>query len=101
MSDYGHPLRFGTFIQPSSQQPELTVALAGLSEQLGHDLVTFQDHPYQPAYLDTWTLMTWVAARTERIHMASNVLNLPLRSAPAGWRVLRAPRRQARSGARA
>ena len=79
MPDYGHPLRFGTFIQPSSQQPEATVALAQLSEQLGYDLVTFQDHPYLPAYLDTWTLMTWVAARTERIHIASNVLNLPLR----------------------
>jgi alkanesulfonate monooxygenase SsuD/methylene tetrahydromethanopterin reductase-like flavin-dependent oxidoreductase (luciferase family)/FAD/FMN-containing dehydrogenase len=79
MPDYGHPLRFGTFIQPSNQQPELTVALATLSEQLGYDLVTFQDHPYQPGYLDTWTLMTWVAARTDRIHIASNVLNLPLR----------------------
>jgi FAD/FMN-containing dehydrogenase len=79
MPDYGHPIRFGTFIQPSNQQPELTVALAELSEQLGYDLVTFQDHPYQPAYLDTWTLMTWVAARTDRIHIASNVLNLPLR----------------------
>ncbi len=33
----------------------------------GYELVTFQDHPYQPAFLDTWTLMTWVAAQTERI----------------------------------
>jgi alkanesulfonate monooxygenase SsuD/methylene tetrahydromethanopterin reductase-like flavin-dependent oxidoreductase (luciferase family) len=79
MPDYGHPLRFGTFIQPSAAQPELTVTLAERSEQLGYDLVTFQDHPYQPSYLDTWTLMTWVAARTSRIHLASNVLNLPLR----------------------
>jgi len=79
MPDYGHPLHFGTFIQPSAAQPELTVTLAERSEQLGYDLVTFQDHPYQPAYLDTWTLMTWVAARTSRIHLASNVLNLPLR----------------------
>jgi FAD/FMN-containing dehydrogenase len=79
MPDYGHSLRFGTFIQPSNQQPELTVSLARRSEELGYDLVTFQDHPYQPAYLDTWTLMTWVAARTDRIHIASNVLNLPLR----------------------
>ena len=79
MPDYGHPLRFGTFIQPSNAQPELTVTLAERSEQLGYDLVTFQDHPYQPSYLDTWTLMTWVAARTSRIHLASNVLNLPLR----------------------
>src|SRR5580700_226671 len=86
MPDYGHPLRFGTFIQPSNAQPDLTVSLAQRSEQLGYDLVTFQDHPYQPAYLDTWTLLTWVAARptrtaarTERIAIASNVLNLPLR----------------------
>ena len=41
--------------------------------------MTFQDHPYQPAFLDTWTLLSWVAARTERIHVAGNVLNLPLR----------------------
>jgi len=43
------------------------------------DLATFQDHPYQPAFLDAWTLMSFVAARTERIRIAPNVLNLPLR----------------------
>ena len=47
------------------------VARAQLSEQFGFDLVTFQDHPYQPAFLDTWTLMTWVAAQTERIRIAA------------------------------
>src|SRR5690606_5441075 len=40
---------------------------------------TFQDHPYQPSFLDTWTLLSYVASRTERIHVAGNVLNLPLR----------------------
>ena len=79
MPDYGHPLRFGTFITPTAARPEVPVALAQLSEQLGYDLVTFQDHPYQPAFLDTWTLLTWVAARTERVHVAANVHNLPLR----------------------
>ena len=33
----------------------------------GFDLVTFQDHPYQPAFLDTWTLLSWVAA-SDRAH---------------------------------
>src|SRR5690606_37827328 len=47
--------------------------------ELGHDLVTFQDHPYQAAHLDTWTLLAWVAGKTERIRIAANVLNLPLR----------------------
>ncbi len=79
MPDYGLPLQFGTFVTPSNADPETPVALAQLSEQLGYDLVTFQDHPYQPAFLDTWTLMAWVAARTERIHIAPNVLNLPMR----------------------
>src|SRR5213083_2487276 len=77
--NYGHPLKFGTFITPVNSAPEQVVALAKHSETLGYDLVTFQDHPYQPAFLDTWTLMTWVAARTERIHLAANVHSLPMR----------------------
>lgn len=77
--NYGHPLQFGTFITPSNRAPDAVVALAKRSESLGYDLVTFQDHPYQSAYLDTWTLMSWVAGQTSRIHIAPNVLNLPLR----------------------
>jgi alkanesulfonate monooxygenase SsuD/methylene tetrahydromethanopterin reductase-like flavin-dependent oxidoreductase (luciferase family)/FAD/FMN-containing dehydrogenase len=76
---YGHPLQFGTFITPTNSNPQAPVRLAQLSEQLGYDLVTFQDHPYQPGFLDTWTLLSWVAARTERIQVSGNVLNLPLR----------------------
>ncbi|MGX5681062.1 LLM class flavin-dependent oxidoreductase [Schumannella luteola] len=79
MPDYGHALQFGTFITPTNAAPQQPVALAQLTEQLGLDLVTFQDHPYQPAFLDTWTLMSWVAASTERVHISGNVLNLPLR----------------------
>jgi FAD/FMN-containing dehydrogenase len=78
-SDYGHELAFGTFITPQSGSPQDVVALAQLSERSGLDLVTFQDHPYQPAFLDTWTLLSWVAARTETVRVAPNVLNLPLR----------------------
>jgi len=79
MTDYGHDLQFGTFITPSARDADSVVALAELSESAGLDLVTFQDHPYNADFLDTWTLMSWVAARTERIHLAGNVLNLPLR----------------------
>ncbi|MGB4135014.1 MAG: LLM class flavin-dependent oxidoreductase, partial [Microbacterium sp.] len=80
--DYGHDLRFGTFITPSSRDALRPVRLAQASERLGYDLATFQDHPYQPAFLDTWTLMSFVAAATSRIRIAPNVLNLPLRPAP-------------------
>jgi alkanesulfonate monooxygenase SsuD/methylene tetrahydromethanopterin reductase-like flavin-dependent oxidoreductase (luciferase family) len=79
MPDYGHRLEFGTFITPQNQRPRDVVALAQLSERAGLDLVSFQDHPYQPALLDAWTVLSYVAAKTERVHLAGNVLNLPLR----------------------
>jgi alkanesulfonate monooxygenase SsuD/methylene tetrahydromethanopterin reductase-like flavin-dependent oxidoreductase (luciferase family) len=79
VADYGHELAFGTFITPLNRRPDDVVALARLTERAGLDLVTFQDHPYQRAFLDTWTLLTWVAAQTERVRLSGNVLNLPLR----------------------
>jgi hypothetical protein len=79
MADYGHSLAFGTFITPQNRRPQDVVTLAQLTEQAGLDLVTFQDHPYQPAFLDTWTLLSWVAAQTETVQVSANVLNLPLR----------------------
>lgn len=78
--NYNHNLQFGTFLTPRSDDPQRVVDLARRSEELGYDLVTFQDHPYQPAFLDTWTLLAWAAGVTERVHLAANVLNLPLRS---------------------
>ncbi|WFE40490.1 LLM class flavin-dependent oxidoreductase [Micromonospora sp. WMMD998] len=79
MTEHGHELTFGGFLTPAAGRPEQVVALATLCEQVGLDLVTFQDHPYQPGFLDTWTLMSYVAAATDRIGLAGNVLNLPLR----------------------
>jgi alkanesulfonate monooxygenase SsuD/methylene tetrahydromethanopterin reductase-like flavin-dependent oxidoreductase (luciferase family)/hemerythrin-like domain-containing protein len=79
MTDYGHDLLFGSFLTPSAQRPEQVVALAQLSEQAGLDLATFQDHPYQSGFLDTWTLLSYLAAATTRIRLTANVLNLPLR----------------------
>jgi len=79
MPDYEHDLRFGIFATPTAQPPQHAVELAVLADQLGLELATFQDHPYQASFLDTWTLLAYVASRTERIHVAGNVLNLPLR----------------------
>ncbi|QYJ16075.1 F420-dependent glucose-6-phosphate dehydrogenase [Rubrobacter xylanophilus DSM 9941] len=79
MTDYGHELLFGTFITPTARPPTHAVELAVAAERAGLDLVTFQDHPYQPAFLDTWTLLSYVAARTGRIRLSGNVINLPLR----------------------
>jgi alkanesulfonate monooxygenase SsuD/methylene tetrahydromethanopterin reductase-like flavin-dependent oxidoreductase (luciferase family) len=77
--DYGHSLELGTFITPQNHRPQDVVTLAQLTERTGLDLVTFQDHPYQSAFLDTWTLLSWVAAQTEKVRVSGNVLNLPLR----------------------
>ena len=79
MSDYGHDLMFGTFLTPGSERPQDVVRLAQLTERAGLDLVTVMDHPYQPAFLDTWTLLSYLAARTERIRLSGYVLNLPSR----------------------
>ncbi len=79
MTDYGHDLLFGAFITPAARPPTHAVELAKVAERAGLNLVTFQDHPYQPAFLDTWTLLSYVAARTGRVRLSGNVINLPLR----------------------
>ena len=79
MTDYGHELRFGVFITPTAAEAGDVVELARLAELAGLDLVTFQDHPYQPRFLDTWTLLSVVAAQTSTVRVAPNVANLPLR----------------------
>lgn len=79
MTDYGHDLLFGAFISPVAQPTLQAVQLAMVADQVGLDLVTFQDHPYVATFHDTWTLLSYVASRTTRIHVSGNVLNLPLR----------------------
>ncbi|MFV0458942.1 MAG: LLM class flavin-dependent oxidoreductase [Actinomycetales bacterium] len=77
--DYGHAVRFGIFPTPSADRVDRLLALTTVAEKSGLDLVTIQDHPYQPAHLDTWTLLSFLGARTQTITLAPNVVNLPLR----------------------
>ncbi len=79
VNDYGAPLQFGSFITPAAADSLGVVALAVASETAGLDLVCFQDDPYQSAFLHAWTLMSFVAARTDRIQISASVHNLPLR----------------------
>jgi alkanesulfonate monooxygenase SsuD/methylene tetrahydromethanopterin reductase-like flavin-dependent oxidoreductase (luciferase family) len=74
--DYGHDLQFSTFPEPGQSAVELGV----LSEQWGYDLIAFRDHSHKPEYFDVWVLMSWIAARTERIRLAPVVLNMAMRS---------------------
>jgi hemerythrin-like domain-containing protein len=79
MSPTAAELLFGTFLTPAADRPDRVVALAELTDQVGLDLVSVQDHPYQPAHLDAWTLLSVIAARTRSVHVLPNVANLPLR----------------------
>jgi alkanesulfonate monooxygenase SsuD/methylene tetrahydromethanopterin reductase-like flavin-dependent oxidoreductase (luciferase family)/iron-sulfur cluster repair protein YtfE (RIC family) len=53
--------------------------LAQFADRLGLDLLGVQDHPYQPNFLDMWTLLSTVAGITERLRLVPDVANLPLR----------------------
>jgi len=79
MPDYGAPVQFGLSVTPAADDVPAVVELTELAERSGLDLVAIQDHPYQPAFLETWTLITYLAARTGRIRFVPDVLNLQLR----------------------
>jgi len=66
---------------PASAAPGANpVALAQEAERLGFDFVSLPDHPCgpDPSYEAT-VLLTWIAARTIRIKVASRVLAAPFR----------------------
>jgi len=75
-------VRFGALLEPSPDRPQGVVELAELMERLGYDVVSLSDHPYWPERLDTVSLLAAIAARTSRITVMSNLLNLPLRPPP-------------------
>ncbi|SDP57101.1 Hemerythrin HHE cation binding domain-containing protein [Pedococcus dokdonensis] len=79
MTDYGQDLQFGIFPSPDAAAADLVLELSEAADVAGLDLVTIQDHPYQAKHLDTWTLLSFIAARTTSIRVAPNVANLPLR----------------------
>jgi alkanesulfonate monooxygenase SsuD/methylene tetrahydromethanopterin reductase-like flavin-dependent oxidoreductase (luciferase family) len=79
VTDHHHDLLFGASVPPDARDHGAVLAAAEAADELGLDIVSFQDHPYQPGFLDAWTLLTYVAARTERVRLLPNVANVPLR----------------------
>jgi alkanesulfonate monooxygenase SsuD/methylene tetrahydromethanopterin reductase-like flavin-dependent oxidoreductase (luciferase family) len=77
MPDYGRAIKFGYFLIPNADAPLLSIAQE--VERLGLDYVGVQDHPYQRRFVDTWTLLSMIAAATSRIGIFPDVANLPLR----------------------
>lgn len=72
-------LLFGANVDPATDELAETFARAALADREGYDLITVQDHPYNRRFLDTWTLLTALAMKTGRVHLGTNVANLPLR----------------------
>ena len=79
MPDYGRPLEFGIFPEPLADPPERVERLVRAAERSGLDLIGIQDHPYQRRFYDTWTLISYLGARTERVRFFPDVANLALR----------------------
>jgi alkanesulfonate monooxygenase SsuD/methylene tetrahydromethanopterin reductase-like flavin-dependent oxidoreductase (luciferase family) len=75
------PLLFGVNVSTSAAPGADPAGDARAAEVLGFDFVSASDHPSgaHPTY-ETWTLLTWIAAATSRIAIASRVLSLPFRS---------------------
>ncbi len=72
-------VEFGVFPIPVAEERDKVLEAVLAAERFGLDLVGIQDHPYQRRFLDTWSLIPWLAAQTERIRFFPDVANLPLR----------------------
>jgi alkanesulfonate monooxygenase SsuD/methylene tetrahydromethanopterin reductase-like flavin-dependent oxidoreductase (luciferase family) len=79
ISRYGRSIELGISLVPNRADLDLLRGLAERADEFGLDLVGIQDHPYQWRYLDTFSLLGDLLARTERIRFFPDVANLPLR----------------------
>jgi alkanesulfonate monooxygenase SsuD/methylene tetrahydromethanopterin reductase-like flavin-dependent oxidoreductase (luciferase family) len=74
------PLLIGLDLSTSAAPGADPLADALAAEAAGYDFVSASDHPVgtKPSF-ETFTLLTWIAAHTERIGIASRVLGVPFR----------------------
>jgi alkanesulfonate monooxygenase SsuD/methylene tetrahydromethanopterin reductase-like flavin-dependent oxidoreductase (luciferase family) len=72
-------VELGAFVVPNAADLEGVLAQVRAVEDSGLELVGIQDHPYQRRFFDTFSLLAYLAARTERVRLYPDVGNLPLR----------------------
>jgi probable F420-dependent oxidoreductase len=74
-------LLFGINVPASAGPGADPLADARRAEDMGFDFVSVSDHLHgtHPTH-ETWTLLTWIAAGTSRIRVASRVLAVPYRN---------------------
>ena len=73
------PAAFGLNVDPNAGGLAIAGRIAAIADSAGLEYVGIQDHPYNADFLDTFAVITWLAARTSRVHLFPNVANLPLR----------------------
>src|ERR687892_45686 len=78
--DYRRDVEFGYFPAPNADDYPTIVEQTQIADETGLDLLGIQDHPYQRRFLDTFSLIADLAARTQRVRFFPDVANLPLRS---------------------
>jgi alkanesulfonate monooxygenase SsuD/methylene tetrahydromethanopterin reductase-like flavin-dependent oxidoreductase (luciferase family) len=72
-------VELGAFVVPDASDLDGVLAQVRAVEDGGLELVGIQDHPYQRRFFDTFSLLAYLAARTERVRLYPDVGNLPLR----------------------
>src|SRR3954471_20360620 len=70
---------FGIFPTPNAEDRDQILEQVLTAAREGLALGGLHDHPYQRRFLDAWSLIAYLAARTERIRFFPDVANLPLR----------------------
>ena len=73
------PLEFGISVTPYAEAYPQIVEQVLTAERMGFDLVGIQDHPYQRRFLDTFSLIGDLLARTSRLRFFPDVASLPMR----------------------
>lgn len=73
------PVAFGLNVDPSAGDPKSARRIAAIADEAGLEYAGVQDHPYNPGFTDTLAHITWLAARTSRVRLFTNVASLPLR----------------------
>jgi probable F420-dependent oxidoreductase len=71
---------FGLNVSTEARAGTDPVAAASKAEELGFDFVSASDHLHggRPTY-EPWTMLSWIAAATSRIRVATRVLAVPYR----------------------
>jgi alkanesulfonate monooxygenase SsuD/methylene tetrahydromethanopterin reductase-like flavin-dependent oxidoreductase (luciferase family) len=76
-------LHFGLNVPTSAEPGADPVAAARRAEELGFDFISSSDHPGgKSPNLETWTMLSWIAACTSHIQIATRVLGVPFRPPP-------------------